>query len=251
MRTKFNLDTTGAAAKRRAVTSSSSAEVDKPSERAQLGDQAQPQSVVHSPSQKVAPVAATKHRLPKADKMSASNPTRAFDPRTDLTGEETKLVRKFVEKGKAIDKPVRQFLDLGIKVKAIFASKTRRVPVVFEGKSYLAFDDFVEGNFPISGRTLRRWLAKESKTDTRFANKPKANPQPESAVPGNPEQPQTATATATISDLVAERQTRIRSALGIPLIEPVPEIAVRAYEAGWRDGHLDTLADAEKRRGRA
>ena len=38
--------------------------------------------------------------------MSASNPTRAFDPRTDLTAEETKVVRKFVEKGKALDKPV-------------------------------------------------------------------------------------------------------------------------------------------------
>ena len=41
--------------------------------------------------------AAAKDRLSKADKMSASNATRAFDPRTDLTVEETKVVRKFVE----------------------------------------------------------------------------------------------------------------------------------------------------------
>jgi len=193
--------------------------------------------------------ASTKDRQSKADTVSTFKPAKATAPRTDLTPKEEKIVRQFVDKGNAIDKPVRQFLDLGMKVKAIFTSKTRGVPVVFEGKSYLTFDDFVEANFPISGRTLRRWLAKEGKTDTRFARKPKANPQPESAAPGNPEQPQTAS--VTISDLVTERQTRIRSSVGILLNEPLPEIVVRAYEAGWRDGHLATLADAEKRRGRA
>lgn len=46
-----NLDTAGVAAKRVAVTSASSAGLDKPSEQPQRGEQAQSQSVVHSPSQ--------------------------------------------------------------------------------------------------------------------------------------------------------------------------------------------------------
>src|SRR5271170_1605593 len=113
---------------------------------------------------------------PKADMVSASEATKATAPRTDLTPKEEKVVRQFVATGKAIDKPARQFLDLGMKVKEIFASKPRGVPVVFAGKSYLTFDDFVEANFPISGRTMRRWLAAEGKTDQRFNNFHRGNP---------------------------------------------------------------------------
>jgi hypothetical protein len=120
--------------------------------------------------------------------MSASKPTAQG---IDLRPKEEKVVRQFVEKGKAIDKPVRQFLDLGTKVKAILASKPRGVPVIFEGRSYLTFDDFVEANFPICGRTMRRWFAKEGKTDQRFSNKrqPKQSetaPSPEIASTSKP-----------------------------------------------------------------
>jgi len=118
-----------------------------------------------------------KDRQSKADSVSASKPTKVTAPRTDLTREEEKIVRQFVARGKAIDKPVRQFLDLGLQVKAIFAAKTRGIPVVFEGESYLTFDEFVEANFPISGRTMRRWLAAEGKTDQRFNSFHSGNPQ--------------------------------------------------------------------------
>ena len=91
--------------------------------------------------------------------MSASNPTRAFDPRTDLTVEETKVVREFVEKGNALDKPVNEFLGLAIKVKAIFAKKVRGIPVLFEGCYYLSFEKLVHEKFRRSSRTIRRWLA--------------------------------------------------------------------------------------------
>src|ERR1700739_4585060 len=112
--------------------------------------------------------AAAKDRLSKAAKMSASHPTMAFDPNTDLTAEETKVVRKFVEKGKALEKHVSEFLALAIEVKAIFAKKVRGIPVLFEGCHYLSFDKFVDETFPRSSRTIRRWLAEAGKTDQRF-----------------------------------------------------------------------------------
>jgi hypothetical protein len=118
-----------------------------------------------APAQGHKPLAVSGNPVPKADTVSASKPTAQG---IDLTSRERKLMRRFVERGRAIDKTVRQFLDLAVKVREIFGSKTRGVPVIFEGKSYLTFDDFVERNFPICGRTMRRWLAAEGKTDQRF-----------------------------------------------------------------------------------
>jgi hypothetical protein len=184
--------------------------------------------------------------------MSASElrSARASSAGTKLTAKEANVVREFVEKGKAIENSFNgELLSLATKVKAIFASKEKGMPVLFEGRPYKTFDSFVEENFPICGRTMRRWLAKEGKTNTKFANKQQPDPLPESAQAGNPEQ-QRATAT-TLAGIIAETEARIRSALGYPCDKPLPEILVRAYEAGRRDGYLAALVDSERRKGRA
>jgi hypothetical protein len=51
--------------------------------------------------------------------------------------------------------------------------------------------------------------------------------------------------------IVAEKEARIRSALGCPREEDLPEIVVRAFDAGWREGYQSAQADTEARRGRA
>lgn len=185
--------------------------------------------------------AAAKDRLSKADKMSASNPTRAFDPRTDLTIEETKVVRKFVEKGKALDKPVTEFLALAIKVKAIFAKKVRGIPVLFEGRYYLTFEKLVTETFPLSSRTIRRWLAGAGKTDQRFANKRKPKP----LKVGSASKPETTSASTPLSP---EGESRLRSEVGVPHGKRLAENLVKAYEAGYRHGYSDALAAAAKRK---
>jgi hypothetical protein len=189
---------------------------------------------------------------PKADTVSASasKPTRAFDRRTDLTPGEAKVVREFVEEGKAIEKSFsKQLLALGTKVKAIFASKTRGIPVFFEGRPYMTFDIFVEANFPICARTMRRWLAKAGETDQRFANKSKPKPLPESASEDKPE-PEVAAETE-LPKMEAEKEARIRSAVGYPRGKPLPRNLLKAYDAGWRQGYQDALANTDKRRGLA
>jgi hypothetical protein len=168
---------------------------------------------------------------PKADKMSASNPTRAFDPRTDLTAEETKVVRKFVERGKALDKPAREFLALAIEVKAIFAKKVRGIPVLFEGRYYLTFEKLVDEKFPRSSRTIRRWLAEAGKTDQRFANKRKPKPlkvgsasDPGIASVNSKLEPEVAPETA-IANMKVGRDAKIRSAVGYPRGKCCPQIS--------------------------
>jgi len=185
--------------------------------------------------------AAAKGRLSKADKMSASNPTRAFDPSTDLTAEETKVVRKFVEKGKALDKPVSEFLALAIKVKAIFAKKVRGIPVLFEGRYYLTFEKLVDRKFPRSSRTIRRWLAEAGKTDQRFANKRK----PEPRKVGSASESETASESTPLSP---EGETRLRSEVGVAHGKRLAENLVKAYEAGYRHGYSDALTAATKRK---
>ena len=191
---------------------------------------------------------------PKADKMSASNPTRAFDPRTDLTVEETKVVRKFVEKGKALDKPAREFLALAVEVKAIFAKKVRGIPVLFEGRYYLTFEKLVEKKFPRSSRTIRRWLAEAGKTDQRFANKRKPKPpkagsasDPGTASVNSKLEPEVAPETA-IAKMKDGRDARIRSAVGYPRGKMLPTNYITVYEAGWRQGYANALANATKRK---
>jgi len=98
---------------------------------------------------------------PKPDTVSASN----------LTSDEETTIREFVTKSKALDAPLSELIALAIKVKTVFASKRRGSPVVFDGQPYMNFDEFVEKNLPMTGRTMRRALAKEGKTDQRFANK--------------------------------------------------------------------------------
>ena len=171
--------------------------------------------------------------------MSASNPTRAFDPRTDLTVEETKVVRKFVEKGKALDKPVSEFLSFAIEVKAIFAKKVRGIPVLFEGRYYLTFEKLVDEKFPRSSRTIRRWLAEEGKTDQRFANKRKPKP----SKVGSASESETASASTPLSP---EAESRLRSAVGVAHGKRLAENLVKAYEAGYRHGYSDALTAATK-----
>jgi hypothetical protein len=185
--------------------------------------------------------AAAKDRLSKADKMSASNPTRAFDPITDLTVEETKVVRKFVEKGKALDKPVREFLALAIKVQAIFAKKVRGIPVLFEGRPYQTFEILVDEKFPRSSRTIRRWLAEAGKTDQRFANKRKLKP----PKVGSASESEPASASTPSSP---EAESRLRSAVGVAHGKGLAENLVKAYEAGYRHGYSDALTAATKRK---
>jgi hypothetical protein len=195
--------------------------------------------------------AAAKDGLSKAVKMSASNPTRAFDPRTDLTPKETKVVREFVEKGNALDKPVSEFLAVAIKVKAIFAKKVRGIPVLFEGRYYLTFEKLVDGTFPRSSRTIRRWLAEEGITDQRFANKSKpGKPKGVASLPAarpSEEKEQTETASAS-TPLSPEAESRLRSAVGGAHGKGLAENLVKAYEAGYRHGYSDALTAATKRK---
>jgi hypothetical protein len=184
---------------------------------------------------------AAKDRLSKAAKMSASNPTRAFDPTTDLTPEETKVVRKFVEKGKALEKPVSEFLALAIKVKAIFAKKVRGIPVLFEGQYYLTFEKLVDKTFPRSSRTIRRWLAEAGKTDQRFANKRKPKP----PKVGSASEAEPASASTPLSP---EAESRLRSEVGVAHGKRLAENLVKAYEAGYRHGYSDALTAAAKRK---
>jgi hypothetical protein len=189
-------------------------------------------------------LAAAKDRLSKADTMSASNPTRAFDPRTDLTVEETKVVRKFVVKGKALDKPVSEFLALATEVKAIFAKKVRGIPVLFEGRYYLTFEKLVDEKFPRGSRTIRRWLAEAGKTDQRFANKRKPKP----PKVGSASESETASAS---TPLPPEGESRLRSAVGVAHGKRLAENLVKAYEAGYRHGYSDGLMAATKRKAAA
>jgi hypothetical protein len=114
----------------------------------------------------------------KADTVSASKPTRKFDPRTHLTPDEEKDVREFVEKGRTIEKSYEELLALAVKVKAIFARKTPGIPVLFDGEFYMTFDSFIDANFPVCARQVRRWLAKAGLTNTLFANHPHPEPVP-------------------------------------------------------------------------
>jgi len=212
---------------------------------------------------------------PKADTMSASNQTRAFDPRTDLTANEAKVVREFVEKGKTLDRPVREFLALARKVKAIFAKKTRGIPVLFEGRYYMSFEKLVDEKFPRSSRTIRRWLAEVGETDQRFTNKtkpksrsqvspacgdetaPATNESKNASVTSEP-QPEIAPENA-IATMKARRDAKIRSAVGYPHQKLLPtnfitvyEVGWRqGYEVGWRQGYADALANVAKRKGMA
>src|SRR5208283_4372673 len=104
-------------------------------------------------------------------------PASGTSPNTLSPGEE-KTFRRFVALGKQVDKPLGKLIALGIEVRAIFARKPRGVPVQYAGQSYKDFEDFVSRNLPVSGRQMRRILAKEGKTDQRFANKlePKSLP---------------------------------------------------------------------------
>lgn len=189
--------------------------------------------------------------------MSASNPTRAFDPRTDLTVEETKVVKKFVEKGKALDKPVSEFLALAIEVKAIFAKKVRGIPVLFEGRYYLTFEKLVDEKFPRSSRTIRRWLAEAGKTDQRFANKrkpksPKVGSASESETcPGaeiTVNTPPTLRVASASTPSSPEAESRLRSAVGVAHGKGLAENLVKAYEAGYRHGYSDALTAVTKRK---
>lgn len=128
------------------------------------------------------PIEAHGSVVAKADRVSASNPS--------LTRREKKTLREFVKAGKALDKPLSELIALGVRVKAIFATKPRGVAVMFEGKPYSTFESFVQGRMPLTGRTMRRILAKMGETDQRFANKgkkPKSLPEKSQRVEGKPE----------------------------------------------------------------
>ncbi|MGA8871417.1 MAG: hypothetical protein WB460_09775 [Candidatus Acidiferrales bacterium] len=193
---------------------------------------------------------ASKAKKTKADTVSASKPTREFDRRTDLTPNEEKVVRQFVEKGKATDRSVSELLSLATKVKAIFASKVRGIPVHFEGRPYMTFDSFVDANLPICGRSVRRLLAEQGQTDQRFANK-KQPKLLEIAVTSKSEPPKVAKSKEKITEIIEQTEARIRSAVGIPHGEPLPENLIKAYEAGYRYGYGDALATADKLKGLA
>jgi hypothetical protein len=178
---------------------------------------------------------------------SASKLARIFDRRTDLTRREERTVREFVARGKTIEKFFNSdLLALGIKVKAIFASKVSGIPVLFDGYHYLTFDIFVEANFPICARTMRRWLAEQGQTDQRFSNKPK--PLPESvSVNKTGAEVETKSKHATMK----AKEARIKSATGYPRGKTLPRNVVNAYDAGYRQGYDDGLADAQNRKGLA
>jgi hypothetical protein len=85
------------------------------------------------------------------------------------------IMREFVTLGQSLgDKPVARLIRLAILVKAMFSNKPRGVPIIFDGQPHTEFDEFVEAHFPISARTMRRWLAAEGLTETKFA--PKSHP---------------------------------------------------------------------------
>jgi hypothetical protein len=44
------------------------------------------------------------------------------------------------------------------------------VPLVFDGRPYRTFDEFVTDCMPVTGRTMQRWLAKEGKTLTKYSS---------------------------------------------------------------------------------
>jgi hypothetical protein len=82
-----------------------------------------------------------------------------------------KLMREFVTLGQSLgDKSVARLMELAILVKAMFSNKPRGVPIIYDGQPYLEFDQLVDAHFPISARTMRRWLAKEGKTLTQFSS---------------------------------------------------------------------------------
>jgi hypothetical protein len=182
---------------------------------------------------------------------SASKLARIFDRRTDLTRREERTVREFVARGKTIEKFFNSdLLALGIKVKAIFASKVSGIPVLFDGYHYLTFDIFVEANFPICARTMRRWLAEQGQTDQRFSNK-KQQKLREIASENNPNNPgplEVADPRANVAEIIGLSEAEIRSAVGIPNGKPLPKNLRKAYEVGYRRGYDDGLADAEKRK---
>jgi hypothetical protein len=91
-------------------------------------------------------------------------------PDTVSTSDE-KILREFVTLGQSLDKPIARLIELAMLVKAMFRNKPRGVPIIFEGRPYMEFDDFVDATMPISGRTMRRWLADEGETQTKFARK--------------------------------------------------------------------------------
>jgi hypothetical protein len=110
-------------------------------------------------------------------------------PVESLKPGETRVFKRFVQLSAKIDKPISELLALAIEVRAIFAAKGR---VLFEGEVYTSLEQLVEHKaFPVTGRTMRRWLAKEGLTDQRFANKPhKTPPALPSALPASAPEPQ-------------------------------------------------------------
>jgi hypothetical protein len=203
-------------------------------------------STAEKPKRKPAP-----RSKPKADTVSASKLKRAFDRRTDLTRKEVKVVKQFVEKGKSIEKSFNsELLALAIEVKGIFASKTPGIPVHFEGCHYMTFDSFVEANFPICGRTMRRWLAEQGQTDQRFSNKEQQNLR-DIASENTPGPLEFAEPRENVAEIIGLSEAEIRSAVGIPNGKPLPKNLRKAYEVGYRRGYDDGLADAQNRKGLA
>jgi hypothetical protein len=147
----------------------------------------------------------------KADIVSASN---FIQPR------EYQTLGKFIAVSRSVDKPFSKLLKLGIEVRAIFAKVPRGIPVRYDEQTYKGFDDFVERSMPVSGRTMRRWLAKEGKTEKKFANKSKPVP----ALP------------AALGEIKREKEATIRKAAQIPADKPVTKSHIKAYDKGWYEG---------------
>lgn len=158
-------------------------------------------------------------------RSSPEHVMNTFNPKIDLTDDEKKTFGKFVALGKSLDQPMSELLALAIEVKGIFAAKTRGIPVMYAGQSYMNFDKFVGANFPICGRQMRRLLAKEGLTDQRFANKPKPEPLPESILPAQAESTPAPIPETTVAVVRVEPQEEIQTTVAIVEIEPTEPAA--------------------------
>jgi hypothetical protein len=175
------------------------------------------------------------------------------NPQVSFTRQEEKIVREFVEKGRTLDKPIGEILELGIKVKAIFASKPRGVPMLFESRHYTTFDKLVDATFPICGRTMRRWMAKQGLTDQRFANKLKPEPLTPTPLPEPAPAPEpTATEALLIEPMpepepkkivppsecrTPEQLRKIKLLIGLPTKEQLPRLADKVWETAFACGY--------------
>jgi hypothetical protein len=95
---------------------------------------------------------------------------RANQKPDTLSGSDENILREFVSLGRSLDGPIGRLIELAMLVKAVFMTKPRGVPIIFDGRKYTTFDAFVDAHMPVTARTMRRWLAKEGKTQTKYSS---------------------------------------------------------------------------------